>query len=188
MTARIRAIGAASFAAFALALAACSPPNQQDTTMEKTDTASDIAAPSKTASSSMKSTSAAPETSTESGTVNLKVSNINGIKDGDELTVDVSGLDPKMGYYAAICAAEATPDNPVPVCTGKTGDTETQAWIKSQGGTVPLSEDGTASAKLIAASTGEGLDCTVDACVVKVFGDHSQGFTDIVSVPVTFAK
>lgn len=194
MNSPLRAFGAAILAAAAVVLAACSPPNQQDTTLPKTDTASDVAAPTKTKSSSMESTSESTSESpttamdSEAGLAEVKVNHTSGIKEGDEIKVEVSGLDPTKGYYAAICAAEAAPGNPVPVCTGKTGDTEAQAWIKAQGGTVPLAEDGTATATLIASPAGDGIDCATDSCVVKIFGDHAQGFTDIMSVPVTFAK
>ncbi len=40
----------------------------------------------------------------------------------------------------------------------------------------------------IAAGVGEDIDCRTDTCTLKVFGDHSEGFEDIVDVPVTFAK
>lgn len=87
MTSRFRA---ASIAAAILVLAACSPPNQQDTTQPKIDTASDVAAPTKTAKSTTKAT----------------VDSTSGLKDGDKITVNITGLDPTLGYYAAICADE----------------------------------------------------------------------------------
>lgn len=165
MTSRFRA---ASIAAAILVLAACSPPNQQDTTQPKIDTASDVAAPTKTAKSTTKAT----------------VDSTSGLKDGDKITVNITGLDPTLGYYAAICADD---NAPVPVCTGNRGDTESQVWIKSDGGTVTMDASGAATVTLTAVSTGEGIDCTTDSCVLKVFGDHAQNFADVTSVPVTFA-
>lgn len=186
MTSRIRTLGAASLAAATLVLAACSPPNEQDTTESKVDTASDVAAPTKSASATKSTSPTTTQASSDSMTADA--STTTGLKDGDKVTVKLTGLDPTMGYYAAICAEEATPGNPVPVCTGKNGDSASQAWIKAEGGTTAMAEDGTATVTLTAASTGEGIDCTVDACVLKVFGDHAQNFADITSVPVTFAK
>ena len=39
-----------------------------------------------------------------------------------------------------------------------------------------------------AKAAGEDIDCRTGTCTLKVFGDHSEGFEDIVDVPVTFAK
>lgn len=54
-------------------------------------------------------------------------------------------------------------------------------------GTVTMDANGAATVTLTAVSTGEGIDCSTDSCVLKVFGDHAQNFADVTSVPVTFA-
>ena len=68
------------------------------------------------------------------------------------------------------------------------GDAESQAWLQNERGTAKITEDGTASFTLTASPTGEGVDCASDKCVLKVFGDHSEGFKDVAEVPVTFAS
>ena len=120
--------------------------------------------------------------------VKITVDKADGIKAGDTLTVEVTGLNPKAGYYGAICAATTPGGAPVPVCTGEMGDAESQAWLQNERGTAKITEDGTASFTLTAKPTGEGVDCATDECVLKVFGDHSEGFKDVAEVPVTFAS
>ena len=64
----------------------------------------------------------------------------------------------------------------------------TQAWLSNRGGSQPVPENGEATVTLTAKAAGEDIDCRTDTCTLKVFGDHSEGFEDIVDVPVTFAK
>ncbi|MDO5098637.1 MAG: neocarzinostatin apoprotein domain-containing protein [Corynebacterium sp.] len=175
---------AAAIAAVGTGLVACTPPNQVDSD-QKVDTATSVAAapmsaaPSAAASSSVAKPAAAP--------VEVKVSKTENVMEGEALTINIAGLNPALGYYAAICAAE-NPAGP-PACTGTLTDPNTAAWINSKGtGTVALNDDGTAVVEITAAATGDGVDCTADKCVVKVFGDHSEGFRDVAAVPVTFAS
>ena len=46
----------------------------------------------------------------------------------------------------------------------------------------------TAHFELSVVPTGEAVDCTQQDCVLKLFGDHSEGFEDVTEIPVTFAK
>ena len=115
---------------------------------------------------------------------------VNDLSEGDVISVDLSGLDPDYGYYAALCAAEKAPGNPVPDCTGdRSAGTQSQQWItKKSGGTTTIADDNTAHFELSVVPTGEAVDCTQQDCVLKLFGDHSEGFEDITEIPVTFAK
>ncbi|PMC62408.1 hypothetical protein CJ204_06035 [Corynebacterium xerosis] len=63
----------------------------------------------------------------------------------------------------------------------------TQAWLSNRGGSQPVPGNGEATVTLTGKASGEGVDCRADSCTLKVFGDHSEGFEDIVDVPVTFA-
>lgn len=120
--------------------------------------------------------------------IDLSAEPTSNLHPGDTISVRLANLHPKAGYYTAICLAEQPGDEIVPICTGGRGDATAQAWIKPSGGTVTLNEDGTADFELAVAATGKDIDCNVDACVLKVFGDHSQGFTVGAELPVTFAK
>lgn len=120
--------------------------------------------------------------------IDLSAERTTDLHPGDTITVRLANLNPKAGYYTAICLAEQPGDEIVPICTGGRGDATAQAWIKPSGGTVTLNEDGTADFELAVAATGKDIDCNVDVCVLKVFGDHSQGFTPGAELPVTFAK
>lgn len=121
--------------------------------------------------------------------VEASASPVDGIGEGDHITVTAKGLNPDSGYYAAFCAKEHRAGKPVPDCTGDRSAQGTQTWITNKsGGTTPIAADGTADFELTAAPTGEAVDCTKQACVLKIFGDHSEGFEDVVDIPVTFAK
>ncbi|AKK06595.1 hypothetical protein CMUST_11420 [Corynebacterium mustelae] len=177
-------LSAASIAVVGIGLAACSPPNEVDSDV-KVDTASSVAAPVSSAASS----SAAPSSVAKpaAAPVEVKVSKTENVMEGEALTINIAGLNTASGYYAAICAAE-NPAGP-PACTGTLTDPSTAAWINNKGtGTVALNDDGTAVVELTATAIGDGLDCSTDKCVVKVFGDHSEGFRDVAAVPVTFAS
>lgn len=124
------------------------------------------------------------------GAVTMEAEPVNDLSEGDVISVDLSGLDPDYGYYAALCAAEKAPGNPVPDCTGdRSAGTQSQQWItKKSGGTTTIAGDNTAHFELTVAPTGEAVDCTQQDCVLKLFGDHSEGFEDVTEIPVTFAK
>lgn len=131
--------------------------------------------------------SAAAETATMDPSVTIEVTPNKDLKSNDTIEVALSGLNPKLGYYAAICSPVRNPASPVPVCTGGRGDATAQAWIKAEGGTITLNEDGTADAVIAVSPIGEGIDCRTEECVVKIFGDHTEGFKDVTQAPVTFA-
>lgn len=180
--------GIAATAALSAALVACSPPHQQDSPVQRTNeiltTSQNPTTASSTSTSSATTTSAAPVEEN----VEIVVSPA-ALVDGERVTFEISGLDPEGGYYAAICDSVANPGNPVPSCTGEMADFTSQAWLSNSqpGATVEIAEDGTATVELEATATGTGLDCTTQACVAKVFGDHTEGFRDVAEVPVTFA-
>lgn len=177
-------------AALSLSIAACSPPNQSDSTQTKDD---EVLTTSQTSTSETTATESTTATATTTGAAATEVTvtvTPEELIDGGETTFEVTGLDPELGYYAAICAAEATPDGEAPACTGVQADFASQAWLSNTapGATDPIADDGTATITLVAAATGEGLDCTTDECVGKIFGDHTEGFRDVTEVPVTFAR
>lgn len=154
---------------------------------DASDAAQDAANASETTSSA-----ADQETDTDAsaGEVTMEAEPVNDLSEGDVITVDLAGLDPDYGYYAALCAAEKAPGNPVPDCTGdRSAGTQSQQWItKKSGGTTTIADDNTAHFELSVVPTGEAVDCTQQECVLKLFGDHSEGFEDITEIPVTFAK
>ncbi|MCS4535416.1 thiamine biosynthesis protein [Corynebacterium sp. HS2168-gen11] len=159
----------------AIILSACSPALEVDSTV-KIDTAVSLAPqPSMV--------EAIPYTETSEVTISLDATEF---ANGDTLTASLSGLSPKMGYYAAICAQDS---GKVPACTGELTDAATAAWITSDTkGTVALTEEGNATVTLTATAVGEDVDCTTESCVFKVFGDHSSGFTPVAEVPISFAS
>lgn len=163
-------------------LAACTPPTHVDSDV-KVDTASKVQM-TKTESSE-ESTSSEPTTLVSS--VTLKASKTNGLKKGEEITVDLAGLDPAQGYYTAICASENIPDGQQPACTGEKNDREVQPHVKN-GADVEISPSGTAVATLKVAESGENIDCTSRDCVVKVFSDEDNGYFPLAEIPVTFAQ
>lgn len=184
--------GIAAAASLSAALVACSPPSQQDSPVEReNEVLTTSAAPSSAAKSSSSTSSAEASTTAAAqgeGDVEVSVSP-SELVEGEKVTFEITGLDPEGGYYAAICAAEATPGNPVPACTGVMTDQASQAWLSNSqpGATTEISPEGEATVELTAAATGEGLDCNTQECVAKVFGDHTEGFRDVAESPVTFA-
>lgn len=160
------------------ALAACSP-TEEEPSVQETKITNTTPAP--------KSTAAASPKPGESK-VTIDANPTEDLKAGDDITIELSGLDPAHGYYAAICSPVKVPGNPVPICSGGQGDATAQAWIKTGGGTAPINEDGTATTTIVATPTGTDINCLEQDCVLKIFGDHSEGFVDVVDLPVTFAK
>ncbi|QVI98599.1 thiamine biosynthesis protein [Corynebacterium diphtheriae] len=185
MTHRIRRslTTAAAILALGAAISACSPPHQIDSDAKvDTATSAKVAQPSAASESAM----AAPS---DDKNAEIKASATENLTNGQNITVELSGLNPEVGYYAAICNAATPTGAPAPLCTGQHADTSAQAWIKADGtGTTILNSDGTATVTLTAAATGQGVDCKTDKCVIKVFGDHTEGFRDVTEVPVTFAS
>ncbi|AKS13832.1 hypothetical protein [Corynebacterium pseudotuberculosis] len=182
---------AAGVLALGTALVACSPPHENDSE-KKVDTATSAAAPKSQTHNHPTESAAASTSAQATGSdkeATIVASANQNIVEGQEITLNVSGLNPQSGYYAAICNVTTPHGSPAPLCTGQHSDTTAQAWIKAGGmGTTPLNADGTATVTLRAASTGQGLDCKTDTCVLKVFGDHTEGFRDVAELPVTFAS
>ncbi|WP_080791532.1 thiamine biosynthesis protein [Corynebacterium pacaense] len=180
-------LGVLAATTVALSVTACTPPNQNDST-EPTGSV-DPGEVLMTSQAPASSRSAASTTSgSPAGDVEITVTP-ERLTEGGEVTFEITGLDPDLGYYAAICAATATPGNPVPVCTGQQMDQASQAWLSNSapGATDTISDNGSANVTLVASAVGEGLDCTIQECVAKVFGDHTEGFRDVADTPVTFA-
>lgn len=167
-------------------LAACSPPNEVDSEVKVT-TASEGVAPTRSASATTSSsTTAGATSSTTAASDSLQVSHTEQLAEGHQLTVNISGLDPAKGYYAAICATGT--EGAQPSCTGNLNDPATVVWIKADNtGTAMLNPDGTATVNLTATATGEGVNCHTDKCAVKVYGDQDNGYVDYAEMPVTFA-
>ena len=110
-----------------------------------------------------------------------------GVEADSELQIELSGLNPDQGYYVAICADDENDfEGRPPLCTGEHGDEATQAWVKTEGGTVDMKEDGTAVVTLRATPTGEGVDCTTQDCNVQLFGDHTEGFKRVEETEIKF--
>lgn len=173
-------LAAPAIAAVAL-LAACSGGDAD------TDAADTATSATETAEATTETTDAA-EAEVSANGVTVKVSPAEDIADGSEITVTLSGLNPAYGgYYLGICG-DRPEGSPAPACTGDRTVPGTQAWLSNRGGTQPVPENGEASVTLTAMAAGEGVDCRTDSCTLKVFGDHSEGFEDIVDVPVTFAQ
>ncbi|ALC06494.1 Thiamine biosynthesis protein X [Corynebacterium deserti GIMN1.010] len=181
--------GIAATAALSAALVACSPPNQQDSPLERShEVLTTSQAPTSAASSEATSATSTSSTTTPvEEDVEIAVSPAE-LVDGAPVTFEITGLDPEGGYYAAICAADGAAGE-VPVCTGVMADFTSQAWLSNSqpGATHAIAQDGTVTVELQAAATGEGIDCTVDECVAKVFGDHTEGFRDVAEEEITFA-
>ncbi|WP_082313446.1 neocarzinostatin apoprotein domain-containing protein [Corynebacterium lactis] len=169
-------------------LAACGSDNAQEAQQSAAEMTS--SASSKVAEAAGAEDKDAKDKDAEDGKVTIDADPVSDLKDGDTITVTVSGLDPESGYYAGICAAEKTPGNPVPDCTGdRTEGARSQQWITNKpGGVTPIETDGTAKFDLAAGATGEKVNCSEQECVLKLFGDHTEGFEDVAEVPVTFAK
>ncbi len=132
-------------------------------------------------------TDAAASSALDTGNINIEVAPVDNLADGDVLSGTITGLNTEVaGYYLAICAAENA--NPVPDCTGdRNADPANQLWItKKDGGTTELSDR--VEFEISASSTGDAVNCTEQDCVLKLFGDHAEGFEDVVDVPVTFAR
>lgn len=178
-------LAAPAIAAVAL-LAACSG-GDADTDAADTATSATETAEATTETTDAATTDAADAEVSANG-VTVKVSPAEDIADGSEITVTLSGLNPAYGgYYLGICG-DRPEGSPAPACTGDRTVPGTQAWLSNRGGTQPVPENGEASVTLTAMAAGEGVDCRTDSCTLKVFGDHSEGFEDIVDVPVTFAQ
>ena len=191
-TARPRAATAiAALMALSLPLlAACS----DDGSEEQASATATTEAPASEASSEAPSTSAAAESSDSAeaegdGGVKITADPAENLADGQKISVKVTGLDPEAGYYGAICAAESTPGKPMPDCTGERGEAGTQQWItQKDGGTAILSPAGETEFELTAKQKGQAVDCATQECVLKIFGDHTEGFEDVAETPVTFAS
>lgn len=172
--------GLAGLAAAALALGACSDDDAANT---GADTGASTAATEP---------ADAPGTATsEDGSVTVTVDPATDLQDGQRVAIDITGADPEMGYYVAVCTGEK--QGPVPVCIGDRDAGGTQLWItnKYEDGTIP--EDGHVTDEITVTRTGRSedgteIDCAAEECTLKVFGDHANGFVDVADVPLTFAE
>lgn len=188
--ARRALLAAPAIAAVAL-LAACSGGDGESATESSAGGPTSAATTESAAAAATASAAAGTATEAAEASANgvtAKVSPGAEIADGSEVTITLSGLDPAYGgYYLGFCG-ERPEGSPAPACTGDRTVPGTQAWLSNRGGTQPVPENGEATVTLTAKAAGEGVDCRTDSCTLKVFGDHSEGFEDVVDVPVTFAK
>lgn len=186
--ARRALLAAPAIAAVAL-LAACSGGDGESATESSAGGPTSAATTESAAAPATSADAAATEAAeTSANGVTAKVSPGAEIADGSEVTITLSGLDPAYGgYYLGFCG-ERPEGSPAPACTGDRTVPGTQAWLSNRGGTQPVPENGEATVTLTAKAAGEDVDCRTDSCTLKVFGDHSEGFEDVVDVPVTFAK
>lgn len=172
--------GLAGLAATALALGACSDDDAANTGADAG------------ASTAATEPADAPGTATsEDGSVTVTVDPATDLQDGQRVAIDITGADPEMGYYVAVCTGEK--QGPVPVCIGDRDAGGTQLWItnKYEDGTIP--EDGHVTDEITVTRTGRSedgtdIDCAAEECTLKVFGDHANGFVDVADVPLTFAE
>ncbi|AWT26982.1 hypothetical protein Csp1_22320 [Corynebacterium provencense] len=111
--------------------------------------------------------------------------------DGEQIIVTLHGLDTSAGYYLAICredtGADAAGRGAPPECTG---DRSASKWIapeSEQRATDHFDAEGNAEVTLTVAEKGDAVDCSVDTCVLKLFGDHANEFRNVGEAPVTFA-
>lgn len=175
-------------------LTACSTDNSGDNASQSNPNSAASATNSATNDSGSTSaaadeSSAAPAGTTGEKKVEVTADPTENLMEGAKVKVKVAGLDPEKGYYGAICAKEKKGKKPVPDCTGERGKKGGQQWISNKpGATVPLAKNGEASFELMATHKGKGVDCQQQTCVVKIFGDHTEGFEDVAEQPVTFAK
>lgn len=188
--ARRALLAAPAIAAVAL-LAACSGGDGESATESSAGGPTSAATTESAAAAATASAAAGTATEAAEASANgvtAKVSPGAEIADGSEVTITLSGLDPAYGgYYLGFCG-ERPEGSPAPACTGDRTVPGTQAWLSNRGGTQPVPENGEATVTLTAKAAGEGVDCRTDSCTLKVFGDHSEGFEDVVDVPATFAK
>lgn len=171
--------------ASALILASCSTEEAEDAVSDASTAAESAASDASSAASSVKESATAD--SDQDGDIEMEVTPDldEPVQPGSDLQVKISGLNPSLGYYLAICKDDEGAR--VPDCTGERNSASGQQWIKAEGGTVALNEDGTAEVTLKAVPTGENVDCTTDECVLKLFGDHTEGFKPYKDEEITFA-
>lgn len=199
MSSRILTVGIATIAAGAL-LAGCTPPNENPSD-EKVDTGASFTGtyPGESSSSST-STSTTTETSTVESTT-TKVVDKDGneldvslssttLHNGENLNVKLTGLNPDLGYYAAICASDGSEVSPTPYCTGRDTDVDAQAWLRNEGGTERINEDGSAEFTITPRAQGDRVNCYEEQCAFTIFGDEFNGVGEVeaFTVPVTFAS
>ena len=181
-------------AASALVLASCSSEEAKDTAASVTSEAADAAESATEAAGD--AAESATEKAKEAGDKAMQAIDAEmrvtpdpeaGVEADSELKIELSGLNPEQGYYVAICADdENDSEGRPPLCTGDHGDEATQAWVKTEGGTVDMNEDDTATVTLRATPTGEGVDCTTQDCNVQLFGDHTEGFKRVEETEIKF--
>lgn len=182
-------LGVIAAVTLALSATACTPPHQNDSTEPTGPAVSGevlMTSQAPASSSTPHSTTSATEAATEDVEVTVTPTTL---IEGEDVTFEITGLDPNFGYYAAICAADAAPANRIPMCTGQQMNPTSQAWLSNTatGATHIISNGGRADVTLIASATGNGLDCNAQECVAKVFGDNTEGFRDIAETAVAFA-
>lgn len=175
-----------------LGVAACSNDNDSNDSASSAASATTSSGQSAESSDTEKNNSDDDASTEVTGTddiVVMKVSQAKDLRDGQQVTVDVKDADPDMGYYLALCAKEQTGD--VPDCLGAHGDPNAQKWISNENEDGAIPDDGSFSEEITVnqknvSTGGDEIDCKTQECVIKLFGDHSNGFVDVADIPVTF--
>lgn len=192
-----RAAAVAAAAVLSLGLAACSDDESPEDANERAAQAAEEALSELNQEveedAADSADSSAEETpANDPGEPQITADKTQDLADGDTITVTVRGLDVEGGYYVGICkagtGADAAGEGGAPDCTG---DREDSKWITAEGsdrGTDHVDADGDAEVELTVSEQGDAVDCSTDKCVLKIFGDHTNGFREVGEAPVSFAS
>jgi len=188
-----RTAATAAAALLAFGLAACSDSkDSSDSTTSAAATSEKTSATASTAASETKAPVGAETTPpNDPGTPQISANKTQDLADGDQIVVSIHGLDTSAGYYLGICkagtGADSAGNGAPPECTGDRSSSKWIAGDAEQRATDHFDAEGNAEVTLTVASKGDAVNCTVDTCVLKLFGDHSNGFRNVGEAPITFA-
>lgn len=142
--------------------------------------------------------SADGRTATVPGGPSLSVSRVNGIADGQSITVSGAGFDENKGIYIALCAIPPANHAPSPCGGGqdRDGGAGVSTWISSnppayaEGIPDPYGPGGSfTTAFAVSPMISPTIDCRVVACAIVTRNDHTRSSdrSQDLFVPVTFA-
>lgn len=178
-----RASAVAAAAVLALGLTACSSDDNPE------DANAAAASAAEEAIRELNESTTTP--ANDPGTPHISADKTQDLVDGEQITVTVHDLASSGGYYLSIykegTGADSAGTGGAPDCTG---DRSSSKWLTAEGsekGTDHFDAEGTAEVTLTVAEKGDAVDCATDTCVLKVFGDHTNGFRAVAEAPVTFA-
>lgn len=188
-----RSAAFAAAAVLALGLSACSSDDDPEDANAKASAQAEAAVSELNEQAATETVRMPEETpANDPGDPQISADKTQDLVDGDEITVTVRGLDTSAGYYLGICkastGADAAGEGGAPDCTG---DRSSSKWIAADSeerATDHFDADGNAEVTLTVAEKGDAVDCSTDECVLKVFGDHMNGFRAVGDAPVSFAS